>query len=79
VGDRVRRLRVDRRLLPELSRDAGADQVILVDVYIPGCLPRPEQVLDALIMLMDRIQSGRGCQLRTARELMAKPAQTKVR
>jgi NADH-quinone oxidoreductase subunit B len=38
----------------------GADQVIPVDVYIPGCPPRPEQVLDALIMLMDRIQDGRG-------------------
>ena len=47
----------------------GADQVIPVDVYIPGCPPRPEQVLDALIMLMDRIQSGRGhSQLRDKRE-----------
>lgn len=47
----------------------GADQVIPVDVYIPGCPPRPEQVLDALIMLMDRIQSGRGhSQLREKRE-----------
>jgi NADH-quinone oxidoreductase subunit B len=55
----------------------GADQVIPVDVYIPGCPPRPEQVLDALIMLMDRIQSGRGhSQLRTKREqLIAETAQ----
>ena len=55
----------------------GADQVIPVDVYIPGCPPRPEQVLDALIMLMDRIQSGRGhSQLRNKREqLIAEAAQ----
>jgi len=47
----------------------GVDRLIPVDVYIPGCPPRPEQVLDALIMLMDRIQSGRGhSQLRDKRE-----------
>lgn len=38
----------------------GIDHVIPVDVYIPGCPPRPEQVLDALVMLQDRIQSGEG-------------------
>ncbi len=38
----------------------GIDQFLPVDFYIAGCPPRPDNLLNALIMLQEKIQRGEG-------------------
>jgi NADH-quinone oxidoreductase subunit B len=37
----------------------GVDHVVPVDIYLPGCPPRPEMLLDAIVKLQDKIRNSR--------------------
>src|SRR5438445_13508614 len=36
----------------------GVDHVVPVDMYLPGCPPRPEMLLDAILKLHDKIRTA---------------------
>ena len=35
----------------------GVDHIVPVDIYLPGCPPRPEMLLNAIIKLHEQIES----------------------
>jgi NADH-quinone oxidoreductase subunit B len=37
----------------------GVDHIVPVDIYLPGCPPRPEMLIDAIVKLHDKIQNSK--------------------
>jgi len=37
----------------------GVDHVVPVDMYLPGCPPRPEMLIDAIFKLHDKVQHAK--------------------
>jgi NADH-quinone oxidoreductase subunit B len=36
----------------------SVDKIVAVDVYVPGCPPRPEQLMEGIIRLHEAVQAG---------------------
>lgn len=48
----------------------GVDRIIPVDIYLPGCAPRPETLQYAIMILQQKIRSSKAIKLPTKKRLI---------
>ena len=59
VGDRDGRLRVARAGCSTTTRSSSrSTRSSPVDIYVPGCPPRPEQLMEGIVRLHEAVQAG---------------------
>jgi ech hydrogenase subunit C len=54
----------------------GADKVIPVDVFVPGCPAKPEAIIDGLVMALGKLANGDTASARAAANAAAPPRES---